>query len=868
MLPKKKNTLVVIIFFLAFVLTSFFLNWPGGRAAHAAGPTLTIYPSSGAYSAWNKISATGANYKPLETVNVYWNFKGPGSGTLVATATTSSAGAFNVSFNRPLFPTGTYTIAGVGQTSHFVATGVFLLLPSIYGAPLDSGPGTKIHITGNAFGNGETVKIYWNYKGPGTGTFITSATGNATGTFSLYNYVPANAPPGFTILAGVGQTSKAVAMNTVYVYPPTLALAPISGAAGTTLTMSAYGFTAGENVSLYWDNSSTPLSTTRTNGYGYLPLITFTVPIGTAPGSYPVKAVGVTSHITITKTFAVVFHTSTLQSTSGPVGATVNLSGHGYAPNEQVKVIWNYTGPGAGTTAATVVAGLSGVFSASFTVPAATTGAYTVAAVGATSNSVSRNTFTIINGLASSVSSASPGASVTVAGSGYQALEPVQLYWDSVTGISLGTALADAFGNISRSVVLPASASPGAHMIIGVGQISLLSFSTGETINTNWSDFGFDGNHDHQNTAEHTLSATNVAQLKLQWTATTSTKVLNSGCGAATNDSSPLYANGSMYFATADGYLNAYNAKTGALEWQFNTGSDFPNCSSPLYDPATGLLFFGEVGYNGAGAPSPFYALDAQTGKPAWSLLLPWDQYSFPTAENKTLFIGMSDEGHNESLYAIDEITGQIKWTQPATGSIWGEVVVDPAANMLFNTVGNPGPEVNARNLTTGALIWEFTPVSYGNDDDAGSPLTLGNGVVYENDKNGIVYSLNEKTGAVTWSTAVGAHSNGDVSAPALSSNGLLYVSTLDSTFYALNASSGAIVWKYTTGGPVYSSPALANGVVYFSSLDHYFYALNASTGALLWNYRSGAQAIISPIVVNGWLYCGSSDGKLYAFTL
>jgi hypothetical protein len=38
-------------------------------------------------------------------------------------------------------------------------------------------------------------------------------------------------------------------------------------------------------------------------------------------------------------------------------------------------------------------------------------------------------------------------------------------------------------------------------------------------------------------------------------------------------------------------------------------------------------------------------------------------------------------------------------------------------------------------------------------------------------------------------------------------------------------------LWKFTTGGKVFSSPAVSDGVVYVGSFDGKVYALNALTG-------------------------------------
>ena len=54
-----------------------------------------------------------------------------------------------------------------------------------------------------------------------------------------------------------------------------------------------------------------------------------------------------------------------------------------------------------------------------------------------------------------------------------------------------------------------------------------------------------------------------------------------------------------------------------------------------------------------------------------------------------------------------------------------------------------------------------------------------------------------------------------------------MYVGTgsPDNKVYALNARTGAKLWSYTTGGEVWSSPAVANGVVYIGSYDGKVYA-------------------------------------------
>ena len=94
---------------------------------------------------------------------------------------------------------------------------------------------------------------------------------------------------------------------------------------------------------------------------------------------------------------------------------------------------------------------------------------------------------------------------------------------------------------------------------------------------------------------------------------------------------------------------------------------------------------------------------------------------------------------------------------------------------------------------------------------------------------------------------------------------GLVYVGG-GGNVYCLNAANGVLVWSYTTGYFVYSSPAVVGGLVYVGSADGNVYCLNAANGVLVWSYTTGNQVNSSPAVVNGVVYVGSYDGKVYAF--
>src|SRR6266487_750104 len=877
---SKSWLIAISILVLGLSIAGFISALPRPNAAHAVSastPTLQVSPSAQSYFSNTKLRVQGSNYpSSAETVNVYWDYKNAGNpGTFVGTSV-SSKGAFTDSFSIPASSTKYYTIAAVGQTSGTVATTTFHLLPNLYALPRAIGPGSKFTLTGQAFGANETVNIYSNCSSNCTGPTLAQGVTDGNGYFQITATIPSTTTIfGKNFLFGIGQTSNMSDTANIIVYPPTLALAPLSGSAGTQLSMSAYGFRRNEKVSVSWSNNL-PFSV-QTNSNGYVPVTVFTVPSNTPPDNYTVTMAGATGKPKITNTFTVVAPSSNLtipgsnpSSSSGPVGSRVRVSGQGYVPGETINIVWNHSTKYVATTTADG----SGGFHVSFLVPTNTNnGNYVVEAVGATSKSVTQNTFTVASGLSASPLTFAAGQSTNLAGSGFLTNETVNFYWDSTSGKVLSTVTANGNGNVAQAVTIPAKATPGSHAIIAVGQISHITYNTAVTVDTAWNDFGFSAAHLRQNTSENVVNTGNVANLQLRW---------NKSIGSPQPEGapSPIYYYGLVYIATFDGYLNAYDATTGTLRWQFPTGTNFANLSSPVIDPATGILFFGTLGFledQDHGVPSPFFALDAKTGKLLWSEILNGDDYAFPTMAFNNIYVGLANEGGG-ALLSIDETTGYINAQYQADGGVWGAVGVDVKTNRIFTGVGNPGDEVLAFDANTFKgtntsiqPLLRFYRQTPGNDDDIGAAMAVANGVIYVDTKSGLVYALNENNGTEIWPSPAKIRPNsiGNVSSPAVDSvNGVLYVGSLNDYLYALSTKDGSLLWKAQTHGKIYSSPALANGVVYVASNDHNIYAFDATTGAQLKSLQTKAPTFSSPIIVNGWLYCASTDGQLYAFSL
>jgi outer membrane protein assembly factor BamB/serine/threonine protein kinase len=101
-------------------------------------------------------------------------------------------------------------------------------------------------------------------------------------------------------------------------------------------------------------------------------------------------------------------------------------------------------------------------------------------------------------------------------------------------------------------------------------------------------------------------------------------------------------------------------------------------------------------------------------------------------------------------------------------------------------------------------------------------------------------------------------------SSPAVA-NGVVYIGSNDYNLYAVNTVTDQEEWTFATRGTLHYLPTVVNGVVYIDSADAHLYAIDAATGQLKWSFGTKAGISASPVVANGIVYVGSGDGNLYA---
>ncbi len=268
----------------------------------------------------------------------------------------------------------------------------------------------------------------------------------------------------------------------------------------------------------------------------------------------------------------------------------------------------------------------------------------------------------------------------------------------------------------------------------------------------------------------------------------------------------PTIAGGKLFFVNNSGYAVALDADTGRQLWKRRIGR--LNASSPTYYKHR--LYIVNL------VPGHVVKLDARTGRILWKHSLPGRAESSPVVVGRSLYFGCEDG----NLYSLSTRNGNVRW---ATG-LGGPIKAAPAYYGGDLYVGDYGGSMNAVEAKNGKLIWQSD--------------SLGQGF----GTSGAFYS----TPAVAFSR--------------------VYAGNNDTRVYSFDRHDGTIAWTYSTGGYVYSGPAVARTAntgptIYIGSFDGNVYALNAKDGVPRWIRSAGGSVIGSLTAVGNIVYAAEFDG-------
>lgn len=411
---------------------------PAAPALAATG-SISVFPSSGPPG--TGVSVIGSGFTPGSTYTMHFGASDIGTGSV-----DSGGSLVNAAFTAPLAARAAWPITVTTSAGDGSNTATFYIVPKIMLDYAQGRVGDIVKITGSGFGASASISINFDSKA------ATSTSSDPSGSFSNVTFTIPPATPGkHDITANDGFAYSPTVTFTVL---PKITYAPNVQTVGSQVTVSGSGFTGNSPISFLIDNTSVIAGPTQTDALGSFSATSLTIP-PLAMGTHVLIAQDVNTNSATANLY--IRPNLSIDPKSGTAGATVRISGSGFAANAAIAITYNAAS--VATAPTTVNTDLGGSFSATFNVPAGASGTYPVLASDGT-NSAS-TTFAIAAGATFNPSSGPIGTSVSLSGANFGPGLTVTITYD---GTQVATATADSSGAFTATFKAPASRS-GGHVV-------------------------------------------------------------------------------------------------------------------------------------------------------------------------------------------------------------------------------------------------------------------------------------------------------------------------------------------------------------------------------------------------------------------
>ncbi|MEE8468663.1 MAG: PQQ-binding-like beta-propeller repeat protein, partial [Planctomycetota bacterium] len=315
--------------------------------------------------------------------------------------------------------------------------------------------------------------------------------------------------------------------------------------------------------------------------------------------------------------------------------------------------------------------------------------------------------------------------------------------------------------------------------------------------------------------------------------------------GAVT--SSPVVANGLVYFGSDDYELHAVDLETGEQRWAFAT-EDLIEAPPMVHDET---VYVGSNDFR-------LYAVNAATGELRWRAetddKILGGAVAVPSADGSGTWIVVGS--YDNSLYAFDSVSGERIWRYETQNFVNGTpAVLD--GKVVF---GGCDSALHVVSTDTGEAL-NMVPLGQG-CNVAGSVALAGGQVFFGHYGNEFV-CMDIETGETVWSYPDPRYPF--FSAPAIGEDVVIFGGR-DKQLHCVSRATGEPIWKFKTGRKIDGSPVICGDKVVFGSGDGWLYVLSLGEGTELWSYEIGRSIFTSPAVVDGVILIGANDSRLYAF--
>ncbi|HEX9989405.1 MAG TPA: PQQ-binding-like beta-propeller repeat protein [Chloroflexia bacterium] len=332
------------------------------------------------------------------------------------------------------------------------------------------------------------------------------------------------------------------------------------------------------------------------------------------------------------------------------------------------------------------------------------------------------------------------------------------------------------------------------------------------------------------------------------------------------------------YEDTFTGYMYSLDAKTGEERWRFKADEERLTKAVVI----DGFAYFGagqetaRIGGRNDQPRGAIYSVNVATGAVRWKLEIPdGDVWATPVVKNGVLyFIDRTGyQARNSFLYAIDLKTQREKW-RLEIDDYFEDTLFDPViAGDLIYVTGHY--RLYAVNALTGKLKWSFDATRQAAGLSLASCCAGGNSKYLQIEKGAVhpIYATNVFTSIYTPQV--------QVSSPPTIVGGVAYFSVnldngkpvvqgysrkVDFYLLGLDASTGKERWRYKSEEEVRGEVAIKDGVIYMTTdFPYLLQAIDIKSGQLKWQFELESFSIGPPVVSKGVVYVADYDRYFYA---
>ncbi len=317
----------------------------------------------------------------------------------------------------------------------------------------------------------------------------------------------------------------------------------------------------------------------------------------------------------------------------------------------------------------------------------------------------------------------------------------------------------------------------------------------------------------------------------------------------------PILIDTTLYTASSDGVIRAFEADTGKQLWRRN----LKIALSAGIGYGDGLLLAGTE--NGE-----VVALYASNGNPAWVGEVKGGVLASPEGGQNIVVVPTS----GNRLVGLSATDGSLVWSlQESTPRLLlrgrGRPLV--VSDVVF--AGFDNGKLMLIRLDNGQRLWDVrvgdaigkTEIERLADVDA-RPIII-NETVYTAAYQSRVIAINAPTAEMLWENKIST--NKDMDADEMH----LYVIGEDDVIFAINLKTGETAWeqdRLTHRG--LTSPAVLGDYVLIGDKTGYLHVLEANTGEIVGRVKTGAEFIAQPVTRGHSAWVQSIDGDVYAWKL